>query len=105
WRRSADPLVADAGGDGCDGESGKAPVRRLLQLAPALDGIYPAAEMRQHCSLVARPGADLEHLVALVELEMLGHESNHEGLRDGLPAIDGQRDVLVGVVGEGLVDE
>ncbi len=43
--------------------------------------------------------------MALVEIELLRHEGDDEGLRDGLPAFDGERDVLIGVVGEGIVDE
>ena len=83
----------------------KSSLGRLLQFAPALDGIDPAAEIGQHRGLVARTGADLQHLVALVELELLGHEGDDVRLGDGLAAIDRQRDVLIGVVGEGLVDE
>src|SRR6478672_6485811 len=61
--------------------------------------------MRQYRRLVAGPGADLQHLVALFELELLGHESHHIRLRDGLAAVDGERDVLISVVDEGRVDK
>ena len=43
--------------------------------------------------------------MAIVQRQLLGHVGHHERLRDGLPAFDGQRDVLIGVVGEGGVDE
>ena len=48
-RRPADPTVADDGGDIGDAELGEAPVRRLLQLAPALDG----KTWRQRCDSTA----------------------------------------------------
>ncbi len=40
-----------------------------------------------------------------LERELLGHVGNHVRLRDRLAAFDRQRDVLIGVFGEGLVDE
>ena len=83
----------------------KRSLRRLLQLAPALHGEDSAAEMRQHRGLVARASADLQHLMALVELELLGHEGDDVRLGDGLAAFDGERDILIGVSGEGGVDE
>src|SRR4026209_2842450 len=43
--------------------------------------------------------------MAVVEIELLGHEGDDVRLRDGLAAVDGERDVLIGVVGKGGVDE
>ena len=61
--------------------------------------------MRQHRRLIAGAGADLEHLVARVELELLGHVGHDVRLRDGLAAFDRQRDVLIGVIAENFIDE
>jgi len=38
------------------------------------------------CGLITRTGADLERPVMLLQLQLFGHISHHEGLADGLPA-------------------
>ena len=68
----------------------------------ALDRIDPAArthELGEDCGLVAGAGADLQHTHAGPKLQFLGHDSDHEGLRDGLPRGDRQRLILIGVSG------
>src|SRR5205085_4116704 len=60
-----------------------------------------AAELRQHRRVVAGTGADLEHLVAGADLECLGHARDDEGLAHRLAVTDRQRDILIGLIGEG----
>ncbi len=55
------------------------------------------AQPRQHRGLIAGAGTDLEHLVVLPQLQLLGHVGHHEGLADGLPAGDAERTVAIGV--------
>jgi hypothetical protein len=68
----------------------------------ALDGIEAQAEPRQDGGLVARARADLEQLHARPDLERLGHARDDDGLAQGLAVADGERHVLVGLVGEEL---
>ena len=63
----------------------------------ALDGQHVPAQPRQDRGLVAGAGADLEHLVVLLQLQLLGHVGDHEGLADGLAAGDAERAVAVGM--------
>src|SRR5262245_3838515 len=104
-RRPPQPAVADDGGHIGNTERSQTALGRLLQLAPALDGVDAAAEMREHGGLITRARADLQHLVALVELESFRHESDDKGLRDGLTASDGKRLVAIGVIGPFGIDE
>ena len=50
-------------------------------------------EFRKDCGLVAQAGADLEHCLMRLGSKEIGHESDHEGLRDGFI----ERCVLVGI--------
>src|SRR6516164_3976071 len=43
--------------------------------AEALDGHDPTGQLRQDRRLVARTGANLEHAMALLQLQLLGHVS------------------------------
>ena len=49
---------------------------------------------------VTRARADLEHLVAALELERVGHQGDDVRLRDRLIGIDRQRGVVVGELNE-----
>ncbi len=60
---------------------------------------------RQDGGLVAGAGADLQHAVLLLQLQLLGHVGDHEGLADGLPAGDAERAVAIGVGAIGRLDE
>ncbi len=73
----------------------------LQQFAMALDREHAAGEARQDRGLIARAGADLEHVVALADFELFGHQRHDIGLADRLPVIDRQGHVLVGLVGKG----
>ena len=54
-------------------------------------------EFRKDCGLVTQAGANLEHCLVRLGSKQIGHESNHEGLRDGFIEADRQRHVLVGI--------
>ena len=71
----------------------------------ALDGQDLPAKPRQDGGLVTGAGADLEHAVMLLQLQLLGHVGHHERLADGLPAGDAERAVAVGVGAVGRLDE
>ena len=47
--------------------------------------------------MVAQAGADLEHRLVRLGSKEIGHQSDDEGLRDGLIEADRQRHVLVGI--------
>src|ERR1700739_2041377 len=66
-----------------------------------------SASVRQRSSvgLVPRAGADLQHPVLLLQLQLLGHVGHHEGLADGLPAGDAERAVAIGLIEIGRLDE
>ena len=66
----------------------------------ALDGVDAPRQPRQHRGLVAGAGADLQHLVGLLDLQRLGHQRHDLRLADGLALRDRQRLVLVGLVVE-----
>src|SRR3546814_9230892 len=77
----------------------------LQQLGMALDRVNPPGDPRQDGRLVTRPGADLQNLGAVGQFQRLGHEGDDEGLADGLPGRDRQRQILPGLVHEGGVHE
>ena len=81
----------------CAGAVGEGPV--------ALDGQHLPAQPRQDRGLIAGAGADLQHAVLLLQLQLLGHVGHHEGLADGLPAGDAERAVAVGVGAVGRLHE
>ena len=64
-----------------------------------------AGQMRQNRGLVARAGADLEHVMVGSICERLGHRGDHIGLADGLAAGDRQRLIGIGDVGLAVLDE
>jgi hypothetical protein len=64
-----------------------------------------AAKPRQDGRLVTRTGADLEHPMMLLQLQLLGHVGHHEGLADGLAAGDAEGAVAVGVGAIGRLHE
>src|SRR5207247_1656682 len=59
----------------------------------------------EHGRLVAGARADLQHLFLPRQPEQRRHERHDVRLRDRLPLADRQRMVLVGAVGESLLDE
>src|SRR3546814_12620170 len=77
--RSALPAVAVARGDVVQAELREARLGGLQQLLEALDGVDPAADARQHRGLVARAGADLQHLGAPAGAQRLGHPGDQIG--------------------------
>ena len=72
--------------------------RGARQGAVALHGIDPARQMRQDRGLKAGAGSDLQHLVALADLQRLRHLPDDRGLADGLAAGDRQGHVVIGAV-------
>ena len=66
---------------------------RARQHGVALDRDDVAREPRQHGSVVAGAGADVEHVLVAVELEQLAHARDDRRLRDRLPVADRQRRV------------
>src|SRR5690606_22884266 len=55
--------------------------------------------------LIARSRADLEHLHPFADLKLLGHVGDDVGLADRLPAFDGQRMILIGLLAKRAADE
>ena len=86
---------------------------QLLEPRPGLIGQGPvtldrqhlAAQPRQDCRLVTGAGADLEHAMMFLQLQLLCHVGHHEGLADGLPAGDAERAVAVGIGAVGRLHE
>jgi hypothetical protein len=52
--------------------------------------------LSQHCGLITRSRADLEHTIRRFGVQQLGHERDDEGLRDRLPFTDRQRSIGIG---------
>nr|ABZ08195.1 hypothetical protein ALOHA_HF4000APKG2J17ctg1g2 [uncultured marine microorganism HF4000_APKG2J17] len=96
----AQAAVAGERGDVDQTEAFKPFLGLLQQRRMALDGVEAAAQPRQNRRLKARPGADLQHLHALADVEGLGHPPDDAGLAQGLVVADGQRHVLVGTAPE-----
>ena len=71
----------------------------------ALDAEHRRAEPAEDRGRVARPGADLEHVLAALERERLADRRDHPRLRDRLLFLDRQRPVLVGVLANRPGDE
>ena len=89
----------------CDALGGECLPGGPREIAVAFHGVDPAREAGEDRRLVARPRADLEHLVPRANLERLGHETDDRGLRDGLAGGNRERHVLVGAVTEEVADE
>src|ERR1051326_8318899 len=70
-----------------------------------LDRVDHAAEQREHRCLVAGAGADLQHAMSRLDLQLLRGIGHDVRLADGLAAGDGQRAVVIGAYLERLVDE
>ena len=70
-----------------------------------LDRVDLFAERAEHGRLIAAAGADLEHLVGRLRIELLGHVGDDERRRDGLRIADRQRHVEVGEVAILLRDQ
>src|SRR3546814_2713347 len=71
------PAVAVARGDVVQAELQEARLGSLQQLLEALDGVDAPADARQHRCLVARPGADLQHLGAPADRKSTRLNSSH----------------------------
>jgi len=65
-----------------------------------LERDHVAAHAAQHRRLVARPCAHLERDVIGLRGERLGHQRDHQRLRDRLAAVDGERAIFVGVTAQ-----
>ena len=79
--------------------------RGIRKLRQRLDAPDMRCDVRQHCCLVSRPGADLQHAAVLVQAQGLRHQGNDIRLRDRLVQADRQRRVLIGGVLEFVRDE
>lgn len=55
-----------------------------------------AGEQREHRGLISGAGADFEDSFGAIEQCGIGHGRDHEGLRDGLSAADGERHIGIG---------
>ncbi len=75
------------------------------QAAVAFDRIDIARQPAQHRALVAAARADLEHPVARLDLQRLGHQADDIGLADRLGAVDRQGLILPRPIQELLVHE
>src|SRR5215469_5333244 len=58
------------------------------QLTMPLDRKYPAAETSENSRLIARTGADLEHVVPRARFELFGHQRHYIRLANGLTLAD-----------------
>src|SRR3954453_13721354 len=63
------------------------------------------AKPRQYGGLVACTGTAFEYAVMLSQLQLLRHVGDYERLADGLPAINAERTIPVGVTAIGRLDE
>src|SRR5712671_1926367 len=79
--------------------------RALGKGAVALDADDFPAEPRQDRSLVARAGADFEHPMRSLHVQLFGHVGDHEGLADSLAAGDPERAVPVRIAPVDGLDE
>jgi hypothetical protein len=93
--------VAALGGDVVETEPDQAALRLPQERPVPLDAVDATRQPRQHRRLVARAGADLQHLVARLHLQRLRHQGHHLRLAQRLPEADRQRAVLVGLIEEG----
>jgi hypothetical protein len=75
------------------------------QRSETLDGQHLSRQARQDRGLVAGAGADLEHAMLLLQLELLGHVGDDEGLADGLSTRYRHRAVAIGFRPIGRLDE
>ena len=89
-----DVHVLDPGG-------GEVVPRLLRELRLALDAPDVPREVGQDRRVIARAGADVEHLLVAAQLQHLAHARDHHGLRDRLARADRQGGVLPREPGEG----
>ena len=78
---------------------------RAGEICVALDRVHLAAEQREQCGVVTRPGADIQHAVGRQELQQLQHAGDHQRLRDRLVARDRKRHVCIRAVAQTGLDE
>jgi len=72
-------------------------LRGLRQRSDDLDRVDVPRQAREHCGLITRARADLEHSVRLFRRQQLGHQRDDVGLGDALSQTDGQRLIRIGV--------
>src|SRR3569832_2696792 len=60
-----------------------------------LDAVHLSNQPRQHRSLIAATGADLQYDIARLGLQQIGHEGDDEGLRNRLAVADRLRRVVI----------
>src|ERR1035437_4296097 len=65
------------------------------QVLDDFDGIDLRGPFGEHGRLVTGAGANFEHAIRRLWLELLGHKGDDISLRDGLAVADGERTVLV----------
>ena len=68
----------------------------LAERLDDLDRVDVFDERAEDRRLVAAAGADLEHLVGRLRVELLGHVGDDQGRRDRLALADRQRHVVIG---------
>ena len=56
---------------------GECPPRLYPKFLDDFDGVNLARQFRQHRRLITGPGSDLQHFVAWLQIELLGHESDY----------------------------
>ena len=71
----------------------------------AFHGIHFGAEQRKQRRHVAGTGADFEHAIGRLQLEVLEHHSHDIRLRDSLSLANRQRMISIGILLESLSDK
>lgn len=103
--RPALVAVADEMGDVVELHRAEAGLGLPRQGAVAFDGEHPPAQPRENRRLIPRSRADLENGMAIGHIQLVGHHADDERLRYGLAAIDGKRQVGIGLIGEAFLHE
>src|SRR3569623_1478260 len=62
-----------------------------------LDAVHLSNQPRQHRSLIAATGTDLQYDIARLGLQQIGHEGDNEGLRNRLTMADRHRRVVISI--------
>ena len=79
--------------------------RRIVERPVTFDRIDAAAKPGEDAGLITRARTDLQHLIAVCQLQRLGHLGDDGWLRNRLPFGDGQGDVLPCLKLRSLKDE
>ena len=74
-------------------------------LYEVITGEDPCRQFCQNRRLISRAGADFQYRLRALQLQGLTHQTNHEGLRDGLPLANGQGIIAIGLPLKRFVDK